>query len=94
MCAKANLGHRKGITLISGCEKLVPTPPHTDSVETSVRALWIDAERASSVGICLAQLTLNLGQDPLSQQWFHCRYQDLHKEMCDVASLESNQEGS
>ena len=38
-----------------GCENLVPTPPHIASGETSVCAPRADAERASSVGICLAK---------------------------------------
>jgi len=30
--------------------------------------MQIDVERANSVGICFVQLTLDIGQDPLSQQ--------------------------
>ena len=48
------LGHITDIRTISGCKNLVPAPPHTALGETSVRALQADAERASSVGICLA----------------------------------------
>jgi len=51
-----------------GCGNLVLAPFHTTSGETSVCAPWTVAERASSTGICLANLTLNLGQAPISQQ--------------------------
>jgi len=44
---------------------MVPASPHTASGETSVSALRIDAKRANSVGICLAQLTLKPGLEPL-----------------------------
>ena len=37
-----------------GCGNLVPTSPYTASGETLVRAPRAIAERASSVGICLA----------------------------------------
>ena len=37
-----------------GCGNLVPSSTHTASSETLVPAPWADAERASSVGICLA----------------------------------------
>jgi len=37
-----------------GCGNFVLASPHTALSETSVRALQDDAERASSVGICLA----------------------------------------
>jgi len=37
-----------------GCGNLLPSPPRTASGETSVCTLRADAERASSVGICLA----------------------------------------
>ena len=51
---EGRLGKITDITTISGCIKLVPASPHTSLGETSVRALRIDAERASSVGIFLA----------------------------------------
>jgi len=50
-----------------GVETGFEHPPHTASSEISVRAPWVVAEMASSVGICLENLTLNLGQVPLSQ---------------------------
>ena len=53
--------------MISVCGNLVPTSPHTDLGETLVHAMLIDAKRAISVGICLVKLTLNLSQDPVSQ---------------------------
>lgn len=52
--------------MIYGCGNVVLTSPHTASCETLLCATQIDAKRASSVGFCLVQLTLNLGQDPLS----------------------------
>jgi len=61
ICTKVDLGQKKDITLISGCRNLVLASSHTALGETSICAPWIDAERASSVGICLVQLTLNLG---------------------------------
>jgi len=67
MCMKAYL-EKNDITLISGSKNLVAASPHTISGETSVCAPRIGAERASSVGICFTQLTLNLGQQPLSQK--------------------------
>ena len=51
-----------------GCGNLVPTPSHTTLGETLVRTLWIVAERASNLRICLAKTLLNLGQAPTSQQ--------------------------
>ena len=47
---------------------MVLEPSHTTSGETSVRAPWTVAERASSTKICLASLTLKLGQAPISQK--------------------------
>jgi len=38
-----------------GAKNLVPASPHTASGETLFHALRVDAERASSVGICLAK---------------------------------------
>ena len=38
-----------------GCGNLVPASPHTALGETSFCAPRVDAERASSVGICLAK---------------------------------------
>jgi len=73
-------------------QKIGSNNPPTALGETSARAPRIAIERASSVDICLENLTLNLGQDPLSQKWFCCRDWDLHKEMCGVTSLESNKE--
>ena len=37
-----------------GCGSLVPTSLHTASGEALIHAPWADAERANSVGICLA----------------------------------------
>jgi len=54
--------------LISGCGNFVPASPNTSSGGTSVCTSWIDAERASCLGICLVQITMNLGQDLISQQ--------------------------
>jgi len=51
-----------------GCENLVPSPSHTTSGETSVRAPQTVAERAGSFRICLAKSLLNLGEAPTSQQ--------------------------
>ena len=57
------------ITLVSGCIKLVLASPYTSSGETAAYATQVVSKRDSSVGFCwLAQLTLNLGQDQLSQQ--------------------------
>ena len=57
----------KDITLLFGCRNLVFASPHTASGETVAYTTRVVAEGVSSVGICwLAQLTLNLGQDPLS----------------------------
>jgi len=53
MC-EARLWKITYITTISGCVNLVPAFPHTASSETSIRALLIDVERASSAGIFLA----------------------------------------
>ena len=50
---EGRLGKIIDMTTISGCRILVPASPHTASGETSIRALWIDAERVSSVGIFL-----------------------------------------
>jgi len=52
----------KDIKLTFGCENVVPTSPHTASVETATYTMQTVSERASSVWFCsLAQLTLNLG---------------------------------
>jgi len=45
---------RRNNTTISSRRNLVPVSPHATSDETSVCAPWVDAERASSVGIFLA----------------------------------------
>lgn len=66
ICARAYLRHKKDITRIYRCGILVLTSPHISLGKTSVCIAWVDVERASSVGFCLAQLTMNLGQDPLS----------------------------
>jgi len=59
----------KDITLVSECKNLVLASPHTTSSETIACTMRVVAERGSSVGFCwLAHLTLNLGQEPLSQQ--------------------------
>ena len=52
-----------------GYGNLVPTSFHIASAETSVHATWVDAQTASSVGICLVKLTLNMGQDPLRKHY-------------------------
>lgn len=41
------------ITTILGCKNLVPASPHIALGKTSVYALWIGVERASSLWICL-----------------------------------------
>ena len=56
-----------------GCGNLVLAPSHTTVGETSVRAPRTVSERANSIGICLANLTLNLGQAPIRQHFY------LHK---------------
>ena len=57
------------ITLVSGCRNLVLASPHIASSETVACGTRVVAERATSEGFCwLVQLTLNLGQDPLSQK--------------------------
>ena len=57
------------ITLVFGCINLVLASPNTASGETVAYATQVVVKRASSVGFCwLAQLTLNLGQGPLSHQ--------------------------
>jgi len=48
---EGRLGKITNIITISGCRNLVPASPHTALGETSFCALWIDAERDSSVGI-------------------------------------------
>ena len=58
---------RRSSQTSQGCRNLVPAPSHTTSGETSVRALWTVAERASITRICLAKSLLNLGQAPTSQ---------------------------
>jgi len=68
----------KDTTLVSRCRNLVLASPHAALDETIAYDMWVVTERASSVGICwLAQLTLNLGQDPLSQQIVPFLDQDL-----------------
>ena len=51
------------------CRNLVLASSLTTSGETSARAPWTIAERASSTGICLAKLPLNLDQAPTSQHY-------------------------
>jgi len=51
-----------------GCGNLVLAPSHTTSGETSICTPWTVAERANSIGICLAKSPLNLGQDHTSEQ--------------------------
>ncbi len=56
-------------TLVFRCIELVISSPHTTLGEIASCATQVVSEKASSVGfLWLAQLTLNLGQDPLSQQ--------------------------
>lgn len=57
------------ITLVSRFRNLVRSSPNIALGETVACATCVVARRANIVGFCwLAQLTLNLGQDPLSQQ--------------------------
>ena len=53
-CAKVGIGEIKQYHNLLRVQKIGSNIPHTASGETSVRALRADAERANSVGICLA----------------------------------------
>ena len=62
----------KDTTLVSGCKYLVLTSPHIDLSETATCTMWVVSEWASNVGFYwLVHLTLNLGQDSLSQHVSH-----------------------
>jgi len=78
--------------LIFACENLVPASPHTASGEISVCALWVDAERVSSVGIYLAKLNFEPGSRPHKPTNGFIARTKICITMCDVASLESNKE--
>ena len=82
------------ITLVSGCRNLVLASPHTNSGETAAYATWVVSKRASSVGFCwLAPINFEPGSGPpkpTNASVVGTRF--CLKEMCDVASLESDQE--
>jgi len=68
----------KDITLDSRCRNLVLASPLITLGKTTAYAIRVVSESASSVGICwLAQLTMNLGQDPLANKWFSWWDRDL-----------------
>ena len=60
----------KDIALISRCENMVLASPHTALGENAACTKKFVAKRANSVAFFwLAQLTLNLSQEPLSQHF-------------------------
>lgn len=82
------------IALVSGCRILVLASPHISLGETTACTTWVTTERASSVGFCLlAQLNSKLVSGPYKRTNISVGGAGIClKEMCDVASLEFNQE--
>jgi len=54
LCESRNKGYKSTSRPTQGAKTWFQHPPHTASGETSVHTPQVDAERASSVGICLA----------------------------------------